>query len=159
MTPLRQLTSLDAQFLAIEDGRTHMHVSALGIYDPSTAASGALTREAVRDLIAERLHLLAPFRWRLVGVPLDLDHPYWFDDRDIDLDFHVRELALPAPGDEHQLAEQVERIVSRPLDRAHPLWELYVIQGLAAGRVGVLTKIRQPRRTWRRASLTGSIAS
>jgi diacylglycerol O-acyltransferase / wax synthase len=138
---MRQLTSLDAQFLAIEDGKTHGHVTALGIYDPSTAPDGRLTLDAVRSLVAERMHLLPPFRWRLAEVPFGLDHPYWFDDPDFDLDFHIRELALPAPGGERMLAEQVARIVARPLDRARPLWELYLIHGLEDGRVAMLTKM------------------
>ncbi|MEA2169627.1 MAG: diacylglycerol O-acyltransferase / wax synthase [Solirubrobacteraceae bacterium] len=138
---MRQLTSLDTQFLAIEDGKTHGHVTALGIYDPSTAEDGVLTLDAIRDLVAARLHLLPPFRWRLAEVPFGLDHPYWFDDPEFDLEFHVRELALPAPGDERMLTEQVARIVARPLDRARPLWELYLIHGLADGRVAVLTKM------------------
>lgn len=138
---MRQLTGLDAQFLAAEDGRTHGHVSALGIYGPATSPGGALTLEAVRALVAERIGLLAPFRWRLAPVPLNLDHPYWFEDADFDLEFHIQELALPAPGDDRQLAEQVARIHARPLDRARPLWELYLIHGLAGGRVAVLTKV------------------
>jgi diacylglycerol O-acyltransferase / wax synthase len=138
---MRQLTSLDAQFLAIENGRNLGHVSGLSIYDPSTAPDGVLTVERMCALLAERLHLLPPFRWRLAEVPLGLDHPYWFEDPDFDIEYHVRELALPKPGDDRQLAEQVARIHSRQLDRAHPLWELYVIQGLSEGRVGVFTKI------------------
>ncbi|WP_102141587.1 WS/DGAT/MGAT family O-acyltransferase [Mycobacterium hubeiense] len=138
---MHQLTSVDAQFLAAEDGRTHGHVSALGIYDPATAPGGALTLEAVRDVVAERIARLAPFRWRLAPVPFNIDHPYWFEDPDFDLDFHLRELALPAPGDDRQLAEQVARLHARPLDRGRPLWELYLIQGLAGGRVAVLTKV------------------
>ena len=138
---MRQLTSLDTQFLAVEDGNTHGHVSGLGIYDPGTAPGAILTRDSLTALVAQRIHLLPPFRWRLVEVPLGLDHPYWVDAPDVDLEFHIRELGLPAPGDDRQLAEQVGRIVARPLDRARPLWELYIIQGLADGRVGVLTKI------------------
>ncbi len=138
---MHQLTGLDAQFLAAEDGRTHGHVSALGIYDPSTAPGARLTLEAVRDLVATRIDSLAPFRWRLAPVPLNLDHPYWFDDPVFDLEFHIRELALPAPGDDRQLAEQVARLHSRPLDRGRPLWELYLIQGLSGGRVAIMTKI------------------
>jgi WS/DGAT/MGAT family acyltransferase len=138
---MRQLTSLDAQFLAIENGRNLGHVSGLSIYDPSTASGGVLNADRMCEVLTERLHLLPPFRWRLVEVPLGLDHPYWAEDPDFDVEYHVRELALPAPGDERQLAEQVARIHSRPLDRAHPLWELYVIQGLRDGRVGVFTKI------------------
>jgi WS/DGAT/MGAT family acyltransferase len=131
---MQQLSAVDTQFLALEDGRNHAHVSTLATYE------GPLTLDAVKELIAERLHLLPPFRWRLAPVPLDLDYPYWVDDAELDLDFHVRELALPEPGDERMLTEQVGRLVSRPLDRAHPLWELYLIHGLEGGRVGVLTK-------------------
>src|SRR5688500_8460515 len=92
-------------------------------------------------MLAERLPLLPPMRWRLVEVPFKLDYPYWVDDPDFDLDFHVRELALPAPGSDEQLAEQTARIFSRPLDRARPLWELYLIHGLPDGNVAMLTKI------------------
>ena len=125
----------------MEDGRTHGHVSGLSIYDPSTAPGGVLTAERMTEVLRERIHLLPPFRWRLAPVPLGLDHPYWIEDPDFDLEYHVRELALPAPGDDRQLAEQVARVHARPLDRARPLWEMYVIQGLQGGRVAVFTKI------------------
>ncbi len=138
---MQQLTSLDAQFLAIEDGRVLGHVGGLAVYDPSTAPGGVLDAARLQELVAERLHLLPPFRWRLAMVPFGLDHPYWIDDEHFDLGYHVRELALPAPGDDAQLAEQAARIFARPLDRARPLWELYVIHGLEGGRVAVLTKI------------------
>jgi WS/DGAT/MGAT family acyltransferase len=138
---MRQLTSLDAQFLAMETPRTWGHVSGLAIYDPSTAPGGHLTHADVCRVIEERLHLLPPFRWRLVWVPFGLDHPYWINDPDFDLDFHVRDSAVPPPGDDRQLAETVSRIVSRPLDRRHPLWELYLIHGLRDGNVAMLTKI------------------
>ena len=69
-----------------------------------------------------------------------LDHPYWIDDPDFDLDFHVRHLGLAPPGAADQLAEQVARIVGRPMDRTRPLWEVYVIEGLADGRWAMLTK-------------------
>ncbi len=126
---MRQLTSLDAQFLALETPRQSGHVGGVAILDTSTAPSGELTLADIQSLIAERLPLLPPLRWRLQEVPLGLDYPYWVDDVDFDLDFHVRELALPAPGSDEQLAEQVARIASRPLDRARPLWELYLIHG------------------------------
>src|SRR5436190_3646763 len=138
---MRQLSSLDAQFLALETPRQSGHVAGVAILDPSTTESGSLTCADVQALIAERLPQLPPLRWRLAEVPLGLDYPYWVDDVDFDLDFHVRELALPAPGSDQQLAEQVARITSRPLDRARPLWELYLIHGLAEGHVAMLTKI------------------
>lgn len=137
---MRQLTSLDAQFLALETPRQTGHVGGVAILDPATTPTGTLTGAHLQELIAERLPLLPPLRWRLQEVPLGLDYPYWTDDADFDLDFHVRELALPAPGSDEQLAEQVARIVARPLDRARPLWELYVIHGLADGRVALMTK-------------------
>jgi diacylglycerol O-acyltransferase / wax synthase len=138
---MRQLTSLDAQFLAVESARTYGHVGGLAVYDPSTAPGGRLDVPDLCRLVAERLHLLPPFRWRLVEVPLGLDHPYWIEDPDFDLDFHVRESAVPPPGDDHRLAETVARIFARPLDRRRPLWELYLIHGLPEGRAAMLTKI------------------
>src|SRR3954449_10400823 len=138
---MRQLTSLDAQFLALENPRRSGHVAGLAIVDPSTAPGGAFGCRQVTELLRERLPLLPPLRWRLAEVPLGLDYPYWVDDGDFDLDYHVRELALAPPGNDAQLAEQTARIMSRPLDRARPLWELYVIEGLESGTVGVLTKI------------------
>jgi len=92
-------------------------------------------------MVSERLHLLPPFRWRLVSVPFGLDLPYWVEDPAFDLDFHIRESAVPPPGDDRRLAETVARIFARPLDRSRPLWELYLIQGLEGGRVAMLTKL------------------
>src|SRR3954468_1560028 len=138
---MRQLSSLDVQFLALEDTRQTGHVAGVAILDPSTTESGSLDCADIQALIADRIPQLPPLRWRLAEVPLGLDYPYWVDDADFDLHFHVRELALPAPGSDTQLAEQVARITSRPLDRAHPLWELYLIHGLQSGHVAMLTKI------------------
>jgi diacylglycerol O-acyltransferase / wax synthase len=138
---MRQLTPLDAQFLAIETSRTYGHVGGLAVYDPSTAPGRTLGVPEICRLVSERLHLLPPFRWRLAQVPFGLDLPYWTEDEGFDLDFHVRESAVPPPGTDRQLAQTVARIFARPLDRARPLWELYVIQGLEGGRVALLTKV------------------
>lgn len=138
---MRQLTTLDAQFLAVESSRTYGHVGSLCVYDPSTAPGGELTIEDLCHMVSERLHLLPPFRWRLVNVPLGLDLPYWVEDPDFDIDFHIRESAIPPPGDDRKLAETVSRIFARPLDRSRPLWELYLIHGLPDGRVALLTKV------------------
>jgi WS/DGAT/MGAT family acyltransferase len=102
---------------------------------------GAAGVEATKQLIRERLHLLAPLRRRLVEVPFGLDLPYWIEDDRFDLDFHVRHHAVPAPGTDEQVAEVISRIVARHLDRSRPLWELYVIEGLAGGRIAQLTKV------------------
>jgi diacylglycerol O-acyltransferase / wax synthase len=141
MGAMRQLTSVDTQFLALETSRQTGHVGGLAILDPSTAPGGKLELADICRLMDERLPLLPPMRWRLVEVPFGLDYPYWVEDDGFDLDFHVRELALPAPGNREQLAEQVARIMARPLDRARPLWELYLIHGLESGFTGMLTKI------------------
>jgi WS/DGAT/MGAT family acyltransferase len=138
---VRQLTSLDAQFLAVESGRTYGHVGSLCTLDPSTAPGGELTVKDLCDRVGERLHLLPPFRWRLVEVPLGIDLPYWIEDPDFDLDFHIRESAVPPPGNDRKLGETVARIFARPLDRSRPLWELYLIHGLPEGRVALLTKV------------------
>ena len=127
---MRQLTALDQQFLALEDSRNYGHVGALATFDPSTAPGGQLTLPRLQSLIAERLPLVPPFRWRLVEVPFNLDYGYWIDDPHFDLEFHVRELALAPPGTDQQLSEQVGRIFSRPLDRSRPLWECYLVHGL-----------------------------
>ena len=138
---MRQLTSLDAQFLAVESARTYGHVGGLAVYDPATAPGATMEVSDLSRLVGERLHLLPPFRWRLVEVPLGIDHPYWIEDPDFELDFHIRESAVPPPGDDRRLAETVARIFARPLDRRRPLWELYLIQGLGHGRVALLTKV------------------
>jgi WS/DGAT/MGAT family acyltransferase len=117
------------------------HVASLTVYDP-TGTSGGAGVDATRQLILERIDRLAPFRRRLVEVPLGLDLPYWVEDPDFDLDFHVRHHAVPPPGNPQQLAEVASRIHARPLDRSRPLWELYVIEGVANGeRIAQLTKI------------------
>jgi diacylglycerol O-acyltransferase len=138
---MRQLTSLDAQFLALESARQTGHVGGLAVLDPATAPGGTLTGADIHRLLEERLPALPPFRWKLAEVPLGLDFPYWIEDADFDLHFHVRELALPPPGSDEQLSEQVARIMGRPLDRSRPLWELYLIHGLEKDYSAVLTKI------------------
>jgi WS/DGAT/MGAT family acyltransferase len=138
---MRQLTGLDAEFLALENPRQTGHIGSLAVLDPSIRPNGRLELADIHNLIAERLPLLPPFRWRLRTVPFGLDYPYWIDDPDFDLEYHVRELAIPPPPTDAKLAEQVARIIARPLDRARPLWEVYLIHGLRDQRVGLLTKI------------------
>jgi WS/DGAT/MGAT family acyltransferase len=138
---MRQLTSLDAQFLNVESPTTVGHVGSLIVVDPVSAPDGRWDLESVRDVFEPRLHLAAPLRQRLVEVPLGLGRPYWADDPHFDIEFHLRELALPAPGSREQLAEQVARIHARQLDRSRPLWEAYVITGLEGGKGAFYSKI------------------
>ncbi|XVQ83198.1 wax ester/triacylglycerol synthase family O-acyltransferase [Microbispora siamensis] len=138
---MRQLTALDAQFLSVESATTAAHVAGVAILDPSTSPSGALTREALLALLRERLHLAPPLRMRLADVPFGLDRPYWLDDPDVDLDAHVHETTLPAPGGERELAAYVAAVHARRLDRERPLWEAHLIHGLEGDRCALYTKV------------------
>jgi diacylglycerol O-acyltransferase / wax synthase len=138
---MRQLSALDSQFLNVESPTTVGHVGSLVLLDPSTAPGGRWDLEHVRAVFEPRLHLAPPLRQRLVEVPLGLGRPYWVDDPHFDIEFHLRELALPGPGTREQLGEQVARIHARQLDRSRPLWEAYVITGLEGGRGAFYTKI------------------
>ena len=127
---MKQLSGLDNLFLALERGNQFLHVAGLGIYDPSTAPGGKVRFKSVLNHFASRLDESKAFRRRLITVPKDIDRPYWVEDGAIDLEYHVRHIALPHPGDWRQLCIQVARIHSRPLDQSKPLWEVYVIEGL-----------------------------
>lgn len=144
---MEQLSGMDASFLYFEDAHAPMHIGSFAIYDQSTAPGGRVTFKGILQNVERRLHLARCFRQRLVQVPLDLDHPYWIEDPDFDLEFHVRHIALPHPGDWRQLCIQVARIHARPLDLNKPLWEMYVIEGLDSvrgvpkGSFAVFTKV------------------
>src|SRR5688572_12543052 len=137
---MQRLTGLDASFLALETPSSHMHVASVGIYDPSTA-EGGITLDRVTQVYEGRLHLAPPFRRRLANVPFGLHHPLWIEDPDFDIRNHVRHTAIPAPGGPVELANLVGRLVALPLDRSRPLWEIWLIEGLEGGNVGVLSKV------------------
>jgi WS/DGAT/MGAT family acyltransferase len=127
---MQQLSGLDASFLYFETPNSPMHIGFISIYDQASAPGGQVTFRGILANVEKRLHLARCFRQRLAYVPLNLDHPYWIEDPDFDLEFHVRHIALPKPGDWRQLCIQAARLHSRPLDHDHPLWEMYVIEGL-----------------------------
>lgn len=127
---MQHLSGSDNLFLEMEDSRQHMHIASLAIYDPSTAAGGQVRFKTILDFFSGKINELALFRRRLVKAPFKLDRPYWVDDGEIDVEYHVRHIALPHPGDWRQLMIQVARIHARPLDLSRPLWEAYVIGGL-----------------------------
>ncbi|HSL73879.1 MAG TPA: wax ester/triacylglycerol synthase family O-acyltransferase [Ilumatobacteraceae bacterium] len=135
---MKQLSGLDASFLYMETPSTYGHVNGLAIYERPSPDFDPY--QAAYDRFDALLGRLEPMRRRLVEVPFKLDHPYWIEDPDFDLDYHVRHLGLAPPGGADQLAEQVARIVGRKMDRSRPLWEAYVIEGLADGRWAMLTK-------------------
>ncbi len=144
---MQQLSGMDASFLYFETNNAPTHIGSFGIYDQSSAPGGKVTFKGILANVERRLHLARCFRQKLVHVPMDLDHPYWIEDPDFDLEFHVRHIALPQPGDWRQLCIQAARIHARPLDLSKPLWEMYVIGGLdnvegaPHGSFAVLTKI------------------
>ena len=140
---MEQLSGLDGAFLAMETRSVFGHVGSVCIVDaPGSPGGGpSMTLEHLTSVIESRLPLVPLFRRRLVTVPLGLDHPYWIEDPDFDIEFHVRELALPSPGNDKQLSEQVARLHARPLDRSRPLWELYLITGLRGRRAAIYSKI------------------
>jgi diacylglycerol O-acyltransferase / wax synthase len=137
---MQQLTGMDASFLALETANTTGHVGGLSVLDPDTAPE-PLTLARLTEVMAERLPLVPVLRRKLLNVPLGLDQPYWIDDGEFDIEYHVREIGLPRPGSDAQLTEQVSRLHARPLDRSRPLWELYLITGLARDRAAVYSKI------------------
>ncbi len=143
---MRQLSGYDAGFLYSDTAHSNANVSLLHIFDQATAAGGVVRFKTVLAHIERRLDASPLFRQRLQRVPLALDHPYWVDDENFDLEYHVRHIALPKPGDWRQFCIQASRIHARPLDGERPLWEVYVIEGLdsfldlAQGSFAVLLK-------------------
>lgn len=144
---MKQLGILDSAFINLEQVNTPQHVGGLGIYDPSTAPGGFVRFKDVIAGFERRLGKLPLFRTRLVQVPGGLDRPYWVKDANFDVEFHLRHIALPEPGDWRQLCIQAARLHSRPLDMSRPLWEAYIIEGLdnipglPAGSFAVYTKM------------------
>lgn len=127
---MEQLSGLDSSFLYFETPHTPMHIGAIAIYDPSTAPNSFVRFKDILRFIEERLHMAKSFRRKLANVPLSLDYPYWVDDSEFDIEYHVRHMALPQPGDWRQLCIQAARLHSRPVDLTKPLWEFNVIEGL-----------------------------
>jgi diacylglycerol O-acyltransferase / wax synthase len=130
-----RLTRLDASFLYLEEPDTPMHVGGVLILE---APPGGV--DALADLVEARLPLVPRYRQRAAVVPGHLANPVWVDDPEFDIAYHVRRNGLPRPGSEAQLLDLVSRLASRPLDRTRPLWEMYLVDGLAQGRVAVVTK-------------------
>jgi diacylglycerol O-acyltransferase len=137
---MERLSGLDAAFLYLETPSHHMHVSMVSVLDTSTMPGG-YSFERIRSIVEERLPRIPMFRRRLVQVPFRLHHPVWVDDPDFDLDYHLRRLAVPAPGGLEELCELAGDFTSRQLDRARPLWELCVVEGMRDDKIGVLAKV------------------
>jgi WS/DGAT/MGAT family acyltransferase len=127
---MEQLSGQDAMFLHAEIDGLPQHIGGVSIYDQSTAPDGKVRFKQILAMLESRLHLSPIFRRKLAFVPYNLGRPYWVEDPDFDLEYHVRHIALPKPGDWRQLCILAARIHSQPLRRDKPMWELYVIEGL-----------------------------
>jgi WS/DGAT/MGAT family acyltransferase len=138
---VERLGPQDASFLYLETPAVHQHVGGLAVLDPSTRPDGVLRIENLVEVISSRFHLAPRFRQKVVFPPLATARPVWVDDANFDVDFHIRRAALPAPGGRRELIDYVQRVISRPLDRTKPLWELYLIEGMEGGMTSILTKV------------------
>lgn len=144
---MRQLQGMDASFVALETRNSPMHIGSILIYNPATAPGGFVRFKDILRFFESRMQLSRTMRQRLVRVPFDLDYPWWIEDKEFDLEYHVRHLALPKPGDWRQLCIQAARIFARPLDLTRPPWEFTVVEGLdnipgvAPGSFAMVTKV------------------
>jgi diacylglycerol O-acyltransferase / wax synthase len=138
---MERLGPQDASFLYLETPTNHNHVGGVAILDPSTAQGGTLRFEDLVAVITSRLHLVPRFRQKVIFPPIPIARPVWVDDGNFDIDFHLRRAALPKPGGRKELIDYVQRVISRPLDRTKPLWELYLIEGMENGLFSILTKV------------------
>jgi len=143
---MQRLSGLDASFLYLETSDQPMHVCAIMELDTSTMPGG-YTFDRLRDALSLRIRAMPQFREKLANSPLNLDHPVWVDDNNFEIDRHLHRIGLPPPGGRAELSEICGHIASLPLDRRRPLWEMWVIEGVAGtdchrdGRLAVMTKV------------------
>ncbi len=144
---MKQMQGLDAAFVAFEQPNAPIHIGSISIYDPSTAPGGFVRFKDILTFIRGRLHMAKMMRQRMVRVPFGIDYPYWIEDPNFDLEYHVRHAALPKPGDWRQLCILTARTFARPLDLTRPPWELLVVEGLdnvegvPKGSYAILSKV------------------
>jgi diacylglycerol O-acyltransferase len=137
---MERMTGMDAGFLYMETPSLHMHTLKIGVIDPTNVAGG-YSFDRFRDELSMRLHLLPPFRRRIVEVPRGIHHPMWIEDPDFDLDRHLKKTSIPAPGGTREMDTVIGEIASTQLRRDRPLWELWALEGLQDGHVAFVAKI------------------
>ena len=140
MSDMQHLSVVDGAFLHLESPEMPMHVGSLALFDPPPGGAEGWY-EAVKAHVVGRMHLAPVFTRKLALMPFDLANPVWIHDDDIDIDYHMRYLVLPKPGTMAQMEALCARLHSSLLDRSRPLWEFYVIEGLADGRLGFYSKV------------------
>jgi len=137
---VKRLNGVDALMLYSETPEIHMHTLKIGVLDVS-GVEGGFSFELLREVAYPRLMALPPLRFQLVDIPLKLHHPMWVQNADIDLDYHLRQARVPAPGGRRELDQLIGEIASTPLDRSRPLWEMYIAEGLADNRIAIIHKV------------------
>jgi WS/DGAT/MGAT family acyltransferase len=144
---MKQMQGLDTVFVAMERPTAPVHIGSVLIYDPSTAPGGFVRFKDILSFIESRLHMSDTMRQKMVKVPFGIDYPYWVQDSTFDIEYHIRHVALPKPGDWRQLCILAARIFARPLDLSRPPWEFTVVEGLdnipgvPKGAYAILTKV------------------
>ncbi len=137
-----RLSFLDSSFLALERPNSYMHIAAIQIYEagPLLREDGGIDIERIRAFVGSKLQYIPRYRQRLAQIPLT-GSPVWVDDRHFNLDYHVRHTSLPRPGTEAELKQLAARVFAQQLDRSRPLWELWVVEGLADERFAIVVKV------------------
>lgn len=131
---------MDAMLLYSETPNLHTHTLKLVIIDPADS-TGEFGFDEFRHHVRRRLHFLEPLRYRLIDIPWHLHHPMWQEDAEVDLDYHLRRVRIPAPGGRRELDGVIGEVASTPLDRRRPLWEFHFAEGLEGGRFALIGKI------------------
>jgi hypothetical protein len=151
---MRQLSEHDAAYIYSDSAHANSNVTLVHIYDQSTAPGGVVRFKQILAHVESRLDRLPMLRQKIVRVPMDLDYPYWVEDDNFHLEYHIRHIALPKPGDWRQFCIQSARIHARSLDLSRPLWEMYVIEGLDSfldlppGSFAILLKVHHAAIDW-----------
>ncbi|WP_427453312.1 WS/DGAT/MGAT family O-acyltransferase [Litorimonas sp. WD9-15] len=144
---MKQMQGLDTVFVSMERPIAPVHIGSILIYDPSTADGGFVRFKDILSFIESRLSMSDTMRQKMVKVPFGIDYPYWVQDSAFDIEYHIRHIALPKPGDWRQLCIQAARIFARPLDLSRPPWEFTVVEGLdnidgvPKGSYAIITKV------------------
>jgi diacylglycerol O-acyltransferase / wax synthase len=133
---MERMGTLDAEFLHLEDGIAHMHIAGISVFE-----GPAPTIDDLLGLLTAKMHLIPRYRQRVRTVPAELGRPVWVDDPHFNLSYHVRNTALPQPGDDATLCRLMGRLMSQPLDRNRPLWESWLVEGLSEGRWALISKV------------------
>ncbi|MDR3663225.1 MAG: wax ester/triacylglycerol synthase family O-acyltransferase [Mycobacterium sp.] len=138
---MKRLSGWDAFLLYTETPNVHMHTLKIAVIDLEGLGDRTFGIDEFRQVIHGRLYMLDPFRYELVDIPLKFHHPMWRENAEVDLEYHIRPWRVAAPGGRRELDEAIGEIASTPLDRSRPLWEMYLVEGLANGRVAVVGKV------------------